>query len=277
MAISAQSSAKRVYPQHPKGSAHLVLIGIVDRGLQENIFDTSKPDVPKLSFHFESATTDAETDTRYNVSKWVTNSDWYDSKTGKQSGLVAMLCEWLDCTASEIPAAVFEDLEVLCGLNARARIVQKPNQSTGEMKASIASFEPWEGEIIEPEEAVGEVGIMFRGKTFEQLKEELNWGDSPPVAAPRRKIAAKVEAPSRAATAPDSDAITQPLDPAAAARRHAKDLAAGRETAPMARPARPPVPEGAHDDDDIGNVFDDEDDTPMTLIDVPKQSGYGQH
>lgn len=270
MAISAQSNAKRVYPQHPKGAAQLVLIGIVDRGLQENIFDPTKPDAPKLSFHFESAELNDEDDSivgstadgnRFNLSKWVTNSDWYDKKTGKMSGMVAMLCEWLDCTPDEIPTAVFEDLECLCGLNCRARVIRKAN-SNGEMRASIASFEPWDGaEIISPEEAVGE-GDMFRGKTFEQFKIETGWNDAAP--APKKKIASRQ--PSADSNVPEDISSTQTFEQSRS--QHVKDLAAGKDVTPMTRPPRPPVPAPAMEADDgdgDGDPFDDTDDTPITL------------
>ena len=289
MAISAPSTQSRVYPQHPKGRAQLVLIGIVDRGVQKNIFDETKPDVPKLSFHFESAHTD-ENDTRYNISKWVTNSKWFDSKTGKTSGMVQMLSQWLDCAPAEIPPALFDDLELLCGLNATARIALKPKQD-GEMKANIEYLEPWENDetIIEPEEAVGD-GEMFRGKTVSEMMRELGvaWPPNAAPAKPRIGAVAGSEAdgvraprqtpPTRANTVPDEIAGQSTFEETR--RQRVKDLAAGKDVEPIRRPARPPVPAPAMEpnDDDDDSVFDDEDDDAATLPEMPKatkKNAYG--
>ena len=287
MAISAPSTQSRVYPQHPKGRAQLVLIGIVDRGMQENIFDTSKPDVPKLSFHFESATTD-EDGKRYNISKWVTNSKWFDLKSGKTSGMVQMLAQWLDCTPAEIPSALFDDLELLCGLNASARIAQKPKQD-GEMKANIEYLEPWENDddIIEPEEAVGD-GDMFRGKTIGELMDELGVAWPPPTTGNLFEDKAPTKARIGAADGSEADGVRAKApvrgnpDPKANARAHAKALANGEEPPKMARPPRPPVPAPAmegDDDEDGDDPFADSDDDEEMLPSMPKKTrknAYGE-
>ncbi|MBW3637521.1 MAG: hypothetical protein KY445_13820 [Armatimonadetes bacterium] len=242
MAIQALKPQGKEFVQAPKGRHQAVLIGIVDRGEQPNKFKDNALE-PKLSFHFEIAEED-ENGERYQISKWVTNSTWFSAKTGKMSALVDMLTQWLDMSAGEIGPAIFDDLECLCGLNARIRIVHNPREDGTGFSAKIASFEPWadsDGPLLAPSQPVGE-GETFRPKSIQDVLDMAKGSAGLPAAPKAPKAPAKREADPRATNGGPSP------------RDVARDLAAGKEPPRLARPKATTVAE-LNDDEDIDDVF----------------------
>lgn len=172
MAIQARQSAGKEFTPAPKGVHQAVLIGVVDRGEQPNKFQDNRLE-PKLSFHFEIAATDPETGERYQFSRWVTNSTYFSPKTGKMSGMMEMLTQWLDTDA--VPPVVLEDLEILCGLNARVRLVHQPKEDGTGFSVKLSSIEPWDESkaLLEPSQGVGE-GEVFRAKSVDELVQDTS-------------------------------------------------------------------------------------------------------
>lgn len=280
----------------PAGDLQLVVVDVVDHGWKHKFHEgVLKGYYPQVQIVFQAVGEDEdgapilrEDGSRYLVfgrKCWVT----VDSRASLYKEVCGIIGEK---NFNDMLDTGEFDTEDLIGKNVFATIVHNPYKDT--IFANIEGMRPWSkklGPFVESE------GFTRKHERDVYEAPEFScWAELDDVRAaieasgeefrPPKAPVAKKPAPSRAATPPpppprsaQSDVITQPSNPNANSRAHAKALAKGEETAPMARPARPPVPAAAHDDDDdtdIGNVFDDEDDTPMTLIDVPKQSGYGQ-
>lgn len=250
MPIAAQQPQGKIYPQAPKGAYQAVLSGIKDMGMQP-AFDVTKPDVPKLAFIFELNAED-ENGERYEISKWVTNSKFFSVANGKMSGMVEMLTQWLDLTAGEIGTAIFDDLEILSGLNARVRVVQKPKQD-GTMKSHIDSFEPWDekmGPIIDPGNPAPD-GTVYRGKSLADLLAETKGVAGLPAASAPSKPAPNPAAPRESRDDPRA------TNGGASSGDYAKKLARGEEPPRVSRPA-PVATVEAEADSDERDVFEDE-------------------
>lgn len=176
MAISAPNSASNSDRElAPKGRFQAVLIGIKDEGMHP-AFDKTKPDEPQLSFIFEISEMNTKGEP-HSFYFWKKNSKWFDAKKGKMSGLVEMLTQWLDVSAEQIPVNLFDDLELLCGLNARVRLARVPKQNGGE-KISMVSIEPWEkgdGALLTPTREWGDSGF-FAAKTTEDFWKQVKSG-----------------------------------------------------------------------------------------------------
>lgn len=193
MAISAQKTQSEPRELAPKGAHQAVLIGIKNEGMCP-AFDTTKPDVPKLSFVWEIATLNSKGEP-CSFYFWKTNSSFYSPKNGKMSGLIEMLTQWLDVPASDLTPNLLDDLELLCGLNARVRLTHKPKQD-GDLKCEMVSIEPWEdgaGALIEPSREWGDSGF-FPAKSFKTFWGEVRSGNtSQSKAAPPRPAPAPTE------------------------------------------------------------------------------------
>lgn len=194
MAISAQKSQGTDFELAPKGRHQAVLVGIKDEGMQP-AFDKTKPDEPKISFMFEIAALN-EKGEPHSFTVWKKNSSWFSQKTGKMSGLIEMLTLWLDVKASELTPSILDDLELLCGVNARVRLTHEPKQDGSGDRVKMTSIEPWEdkdGALLEPQREWGESGF-FPSKSLKDFWAEVKGGVPTPAVA-------KAATPPRAAPA----------------------------------------------------------------------------